>query len=173
MKNIAIAIAILAAAPLAASADVSKEDIKKLAAAGVGEEVILTFIRSNGPVTRLSADDVIELKAAGASEKVLWALVGEPAAAPRIQVEKQVVERPVYVPSTTYVYETPSYATSYYPYSYPYYWPSYYSSCYPQYSYSSYYPRYSYSTCGPRYGVSYYGGGGCYPRSSWSLSIRR
>ena len=162
MKNIGIAIAILAAAPLAASADVSKEDIKKLAGAGVGEEVILTFIRSNGPVARLTADDLIELKQAGASERVLTALAGgsAPAARPQV-VERQVervVERPVYAPATTYVYESPSYYTGYYPY-----WPNYY--------YSNCYPRYSYSTYSPRCGASYYSSR-CYPSSRWSLSFR-
>lgn len=169
MKKLALAIAILAAAPLAASADVSKEDIKKLAAAGVGDEVILTYIRSNGPVARLTADDIVELKQAGASEKVLSALVGGTAGAPRIQVEKQivekVVERPVYVPSTSYGYDSPYYSySSYYPYSYSTYWPNY--------SYSSCYPRYSYSYCAPRYGVSYYGSSRCSPRGTWGLSFR-
>lgn len=170
MKKLALAIAILAAAPLAASADVSKEDIKKLAAAGVGDEVILAFIRSNGPVARLSADDIVELKQAGAGERVLAAVAGGSAApAPRTQiVEKtQVVEKPVYVPSTpTYVVDySPAYYTPRWYYS-SYAWPSYYySSCYPRYSYSAY--------CAPRVGFSYYSGSRCYPHSTWGVSIRR
>ncbi|HLF93091.1 MAG TPA: hypothetical protein VJB14_06505 [Planctomycetota bacterium] len=172
MKKLALALGLLAAAPLAASADVTKDDIRKLAAAGVGDEVILAFIRSNGPVARLSADDIVELKQAGAGEKVLSALVGGSSAPQKVQTQivEKVVERPVYVPSsTTYVVDTPSY---YYPsyyysnYAWPGYYSSYYSNCSPRYSYSSY--------CGPRFGVSYYGGSSrCSPRSTWGVSIRR
>lgn len=171
MKKLALALTLLAAAPLAASADVTKDDIKKLAAAGVGEEVILTFIRTHGPVTRLSADDLVELKQAGATEKVLAAMVGEPGAAPAPRFQQQAVERAVTAPSTTYVVGSPAY-TSYDYYSYPYfsyYWPAYYySSCYPRYSYSCY-PRYGYSYYYPRYGFSY-----SYGRSSprYGISAR-
>jgi hypothetical protein len=158
MKHTAIATVILALAPLAASADVSKDDIKKLAAAGVGDEVILGFIRSNGPVARLSADDLVELKEAGAGEKVLTVLAGGSAPSARPQAGERpadrVAEKSLYPASTTYVYESPSYYPSYYPYS----WPSYYYGCY---------PRYSYSTCWPRFGVGFYGG-----RSRWSLGFR-
>lgn len=173
MKKLALVLGLLAAAPLAASADVSKEDIKKLAAAGVGDEVILAFIRSNGPVVRLTADDIVELKQAGAGEKVLSALVGGAGAPQKVQTQivEKVVERPVYVSSSpTYVVDPPSYYYPSYYYS-NYAWPStyYYSS------YSSCYPRYSYSSyCGPRLGVSYYGGSSrCSPRSTWGVSIRR
>ena len=162
MKQLAIAFALLAAAPLAASADVTKEDIKKLAAAGVGEEVILAFIRSNGPVARITADDIVELKQAGAGERVLAALAGGSAGA-RPQVVEKTVERQVYTPSTTYVVETPYYYPSYY-YSSSWGWPGY--------TYSSCYPRYSYSSCSPRYGVSYYSGSRCSPRSTWGVSFR-
>ncbi len=169
MMKFALAFATLAALPLAAAADVSKEDIKKLVAAGVGDDVIVTFIRANSPVHKLSADDVVELKQAGASEKVLGALMGSAPAAPARKVEtvERVVEKQVYVPQTTYVYSTPSYYPSsyyyggYYPgyYSYGSYYPSY--AYYPRYSYSYYRPHvyrgysgYSYRAYSPRVGVS-------------------
>jgi len=177
MKNLLIAVAFLAAAPLAASADVTKEDIKKLAAAGVGEEVILSFIRSNGPVTRFSADDLIELKQAGASEKILTALAAG-VSRPTPSVQRQGSDFPSYTPSPV-VYQEPSYQTyysSYYPASYysGYWgWPSMYGSYY-----GSCYPRYSY--CAPRVGVGIgisggWGarGGYCAPRATWSMSVRR
>src|SRR5258707_14757989 len=105
MKKFAMALAILAALPLAAVAQVSKEDLKKLSAAGISDEVILSYVRSNGGVAKLSADDVIELKQAGASEKLLsTVLAGVPASAPmqvperqpmvERQVERQVVTQP-------------------------------------------------------------------------------
>ena len=110
MKTTLATFAFLAALPLAAAAQATKDDIKKLAAAGVSDDVILTYVRANGPLPKLSADDIIELKQAGAGEKVLNALAGQttalaPAAAPapaRTEVVERVVERP------TYVYTTPS-----------------------------------------------------------------
>jgi hypothetical protein len=158
MKNTVIAAVFLALSPLAASADVSKEDLKKLAAAGVGDEVIFGFIRSNGPVARLSADDLVELKQAGAGEKLLAVLAGGSAPPARPQSgEKQGdrgTERAASAAPPTYVYETPTYYTNYYPY----YSPSY---------YYGYYPRYYNPYCGPRFGVGFYGG-----RSRWSVGFR-
>jgi len=161
MKRLAIALTILAAAPLAASADVSKEDIKKLIGAGVGEEVILSFIRSHGPAAKMSADDLVELKQAGATEKVLATMAGGSNATPAAPAAP--ARTYTYAPSTTYVADTPVYSSDYYYpyYSYPYfsYWPSYYYwGCYPRYSYS-------YSSCYPRYGYSY-----GYPRYSYGYS---
>jgi len=157
MKKTLTAFAFLAALPLAAAAQVSKDDIKKLVSAGVSDDVVLTYVRANGPAPRMSADDLIELKQAGAGEKVLGALASgssAPAPAPRTEVVERVVEKPVYVPQTTYVYSTPSVSS---------YWCSShygYDSCHtyvrPVVSYS-YYPRYYYSGsyygsyCGPSY----------------------
>ena len=95
MKTLAMTIALLAGLPLAASAQVTKEDLKKLSAAGISDEVILSYVKSNGGVAKLSADDVIELKQAGASEKLLSSvLAGVPAAAPMQVPERQpMVER--------------------------------------------------------------------------------
>lgn len=64
MKSL-FAIAIFTAFPLAAWADVTKDDVKKLHAAGVSEDVILAYIKANGPLAKLSADDLIDLKKAG------------------------------------------------------------------------------------------------------------
>ena len=54
MKAIVLALAFLAGLPLAASAQVTKEDIKKLTAAGISDEVILSYVKANGGVGRLS-----------------------------------------------------------------------------------------------------------------------
>lgn len=158
MKTALTAFAFLAALPLAAAAQVTKEDIKKLVAAGVSDDVVLTYVRANGPAPRMTADDLIELKQAGAGEKTLASLAsgGSNPSTPAPRVE--VVEKPVYVPQTTYVYSTPSVSS---------YW------CSSHYSYdgcssyyarpvvygSYYYPRYSYYSgyCGPSYyGRHYY-----------------
>lgn len=156
MKKFALAFAALAALPLAAAADVTKEDIRKLVGAGVGDEVIVAFIRANSPVRKLSADEVVELKQAGASERVLGALMGSATAAVpsarTVETVERVVERPVYVPQTTYVYSTPAYYPS------TYYYPSYaYGYCSPYYYPRSYYGGY----CSPYYrgyaGYRYYG----------------
>src|SRR5579863_5586240 len=76
MKTIALAVTFLASLPLALSAQVNKEEIKKLAAAGISDEVILSYVKANGGVGRMSAEDVVELKQSGASEKLLTALLG-------------------------------------------------------------------------------------------------
>ena len=170
MKTLTMTLAFLAGLPLALSAQVSKEDIKKLTGAGISDEVILSYVKANGGVARLSADDVIELKQAGASEKLLSVILGAPAPAAERMPEKTVLTRP----ATTYAYNsTPYYYTpttyyddyAYYPrsYYYPsyYYYPTYYSSsCYPR---AYYYPSFSigFSTgrwCSSRvgFGVSTY-----------------
>jgi hypothetical protein len=65
-----------------AFADIGKEELKKLARAGISDEVILSYVRSQGPLAKFSADDVIELKKAGLSDGLLGTLVSlaEPAA---------------------------------------------------------------------------------------------
>ena len=154
MKTIVMTLALLAGLPLAASAQVTKEDIKKLTAAGISDDVILSYVRANGGVARLSADDVVELKQAGASEKLLTTVLTSAPAAPVQEPRTNMVERQrgTAPAPTTYVYDsTPYYyspASEYYSSSY---YPTYsYSSPY----YSSYYPRpYYYSSCYPR---SYY-----------------
>lgn len=160
MKTLTMTFAFLAALPLAAAAQVTKEDIKKLTAAGISDEVILSYVKANGPVAKLSAEDVIELKQAGASEKVLSMLLAAPAPAPAPAPTTN------YVVNTTPYYYNPSttvYDTGYsYPASYSY---SAYASTYPTYSYyyprSYYYPSYHY----PRYYSSY----SYYPRSYYSI----
>jgi hypothetical protein len=169
MKRTLLSLALLGAASAVAFAGVTKEDIKKLVAAGVGDDVIIAYVRANGGIASLSADDVVELKGVGASDKVLSSVLGEkaPAAKEAVQApplseapsagaapvqretivlrEPTYVERPVYVQQPVYV--GPSY------YSTPVYYrpsPYYYSNCYPRYSYA-YYPRYSSYSCGPRY----------------------
>ena len=73
MKTI-LALVLMAAAPALASAQATKEDLKKLARAGISEDVILAYIRTNGFQQRLSTDDLVELKSAGLGDKVLAAL---------------------------------------------------------------------------------------------------
>jgi hypothetical protein len=159
MKNALLTLALVAAAPAAAFADVSKEDIRKLLAAGISEDVIVTFIRTRGPVQAMSADDLVELKQAGAGERVLAALAGGAAPAPRTEV----VERKVYVPETPTVVASPStyyYYSPAYSYGYPYYSPYYsYGYCYPRYTY------YSYPSVGFSYSRYRHHGG-------WSWGIR-
>jgi len=153
MKKMALAFTFLAVLPLAVAAQVSKEDLKKLAAAGISDDVILSYVRANGGVTRLSAEDVIELKQAGASEKLLSSILGT-APAPSAQPVQPAPERSTYTtdqympPSSSYVYDsspyyyTPSvsYAVgigAYFGGYYPYY------GCYPRYyGYGYYSPHY-------------------------------
>lgn len=88
-------------------AEVTKEDIRKLAAAGISENIILSFIRVNGPVVRMSSDDLVELKAAGATDRVLEALVpgGLATVPPPVQEPpaQESTAPPAALPDTTYV----------------------------------------------------------------------
>ena len=172
MKTFAMALTFLAALPLAAAAQVSKEDLKKLAAAGISDDVILSYVRANGGVAKLSADDVIELKTAGASEKVLAVALGTaqaqapaaaaPQSAPSVPQSYYTAERSY--PSSTYVVDsTPYYYTpsvSYAALSIGPVWPFYYGS----YGYPRYYNNY--------YRGGYYGGysGYCAPRFGTGFS---
>jgi hypothetical protein len=170
MKEFALALTLLAGLPLAVAAQVTKEDIKKLAAAGISDDVILSYLHSNGPVVKLSAEDLVELKQAGASEKVLSAVLSGSVAAPTPEYrnDRQAVERQVYsAPSTTYVYDSSPY---YYPSAY--YYPGYYSGYYPAYYYSSPYYGSRYSYCYPSFGVGFYGGRYYTPRTSFGFSGR-
>jgi hypothetical protein len=176
MKTLALTLAFLAGLPLALAAQVSKEDLKKLCAAGISDEVILSYVKANGPVAKLSAEDVIELKQAGASEKLLSTVLNAPAPAPAAErvVEKNVVlTRPA---TTSYVYDTPYYYTpsaySYYDY-YPttYYYPTY--SYYPRYYGSYYYPRSYSSYCYPSFSVGFSSGRWCGTRGSFGVSSYR
>lgn len=107
-------------------ADVTKEELKKLASAGVSEDVILSYIRTNGPVVKLSSDDIVELKQAGLGDKALAVAAGgmvPPAPTPVVPVPAPnvVVES---LPQVTYTYST--YDPYYYSRpSYTYYYPSY------------------------------------------------
>ena len=178
MKTLAMTLTLLAGLPLALSAQVSKEDIKKLTAAGISDEVILSYVKANGPMAKLSAEDVIELKQAGASEKLLSVILNSPAAeraAERV-VERQVVTRPatssVVIDSTPYYYTPSSYSYDYYPSSSYYYYPGY--SYYPRTYSSYYYPRYSYSSyCYPSFSVGFSTGRWCGSRGTFGVSSYR
>lgn len=80
----------------ASFADVTKEDLKKLAGAQVSDSVVIAYIRAYGPMPRLTAQDLIELKNAGVSDRVLEAVAGDPKPAPA-PVRTQVIERRVHV----------------------------------------------------------------------------
>jgi hypothetical protein len=172
MKKLAIALTLLAALPLVAVAQVTKEDLKKLAAAGISDDVILSYIKANGGVAKLSAEDVIELKQAGASEKLLSVALGTapiPSAAPvPAQSPAPAYSAETYsTPSSTYAYDsTPYYyspSVSYAAVSIGPVWPFYYSSYY----YPRYYNNCYRGYCGPRY----YGGG--YSRGFAGVSVYR
>src|SRR5688572_24612997 len=131
MKTLATLV-LLAAAPGLAAAQATKEDLKKLAKAGISEDVILTYIRANGYSGKPSSDDLVELKDAGVTDRILAGILSpEPAPVPTAPPAR--VEAPA--PSTVYVER--SYPTGY-------------LSVGPIYSYSS-------SYCPPVY-RSYYSG---------------
>lgn len=123
------------------SPDVSKEDLKKLVAAGVSDDVIVAFIRSHRPVVALSAEDLVELRRANVSESVLAAMAEGTAARPASPTESEAVQ--------------PSAADSY-PWYYPqgYYYDYYYGPWVWWYLGPGYY-RYPYRYWGFPYGYRY------------------
>jgi hypothetical protein len=56
---------------LAVAADITKEDLRRIAALRVSDEAILLVIRAEGPVAPLSAEDLIDLRRAGLSARVV------------------------------------------------------------------------------------------------------
>jgi hypothetical protein len=150
MKHV-ILLALIFAAPGLASAQTSKDDLKKLAKAGLSDEVLIAFVRSHGGADKLSSDDLIELKDAGVSDKVLASLL-----APPDEPRTKIVERERVVteaPTTVYV-ERPASVVYYPSVSYSIGWPSYsyyYDRCgYSSYAYRPYYRSWSYRSCAPR-----------------------
>lgn len=90
----AVGVLLLSAASFA---EVTKEDLKKLAEAQVSDGVLIAYIRAHGPVPKMSAQDLIDLKNAGLSDQVLERIAaGEPAVSPR-PAPTPVIERRVHV----------------------------------------------------------------------------
>ena len=167
MKTLA-ALLVLAVSPALAVAQATKEDLKKLAKAGISEDVILAYIKANGYQGKPTSDDLVELKEAGLTDRLLTGLLSPaeiPAPAPAAPSEPAAPSTTVYVQPTT----VSAYPTGYLSVGATYTYPS--SYCYPTYrryytgtwhrpyyySYSSYRPTYyrSSSYCGPRYSFSY------------------
>lgn len=151
VKNSVLALLFLAA-PL--WADVSKEDIRKLVSAGISEDVVLLFIRANGPVERMTSDDLVQLRATGASDRVLSAVLGSAQAgpAPAVQLTPQAPPQdetpPPVLPQTTLAdyttTDTSPYATYYSGLPYDYYAPAY-----------SYYYSPWFGACSPWWGCGF------------------
>lgn len=145
-----------------ATGDVTVDDVKKLARAGISEETILAFLKANPPSFRPTAQDIVDLKEAGVTPKVLVYLL-EPkggahthASTPASATASRETIRPVYV------YSTPS--------AYDYAWPRYgYWTYYPHYyfggyGYGSHY-GYGHHGYGHRLGGWHHGGGHSYGHS--------
>lgn len=78
MKKLLLTLALTGLVPVSAWADVGKEEIKRLLAAGASENVVLTYVQKNGPVVRLQAGDLVELRQAGAGDRLLSAILAGP-----------------------------------------------------------------------------------------------
>ncbi len=84
MRRTLTALAFLGLMVSAAAAQVTKDEIVKLAKAGISDDVIIAKIDQDKPVFNLSADDIADLKKQGVSEKVIQRMLecAPPAAAP-------------------------------------------------------------------------------------------
>jgi hypothetical protein len=68
--------AALAFAPSAAAAsNVTADDLVKLSAAGLNDDVLVALIESDGAVFKLSADDILALRERGLSQQVILAML--------------------------------------------------------------------------------------------------
>jgi hypothetical protein len=67
-----VLLAILAAPPAAAA---TIQDLIKLKAAGLSDEILIALIEADGTVFHLKADDVIAIRKDGLSEKVIMAML--------------------------------------------------------------------------------------------------
>ena len=139
----------LSAAP-ALAGDVTREDVIKLATAGLSDDLIITFLDAKGARFDLSAGGVVSLKEGGVSEAVIahMLLSNVPAAVPVSNPALKVTKTPASKTRSLPRLLQGRYDTtrSYY---IPVRGPIYYSSryCYP--SYRAYcYPRYSHGNCG-------------------------
>lgn len=137
MKRSLLTAVLLLGTAASALAQIEKDDLKKLAQAGLSDDTVIGFVKSHGPVAPLSADDLADLKKAGMGEKALAFLVSPP-------TQSQTAQPP----STSTTYASPNVVYSYYDYSYPYYFPTY---TYP-YSYPYSYPYFG-------FGVDFYSRG--------------
>jgi hypothetical protein len=113
MKSALAAAFVFALGAVASAQSTTTEQVKKLIAAGLGDDVIVAFIESRGGLEKLSADDTVALKEAGASDALLKRLIDgiapvpppAPAPAPEIVQPAPVVVEPV---STTTVVSLPA-----------------------------------------------------------------
>jgi len=71
------ALVVLASPAFAQTGGMSKEDVAKLAKAGVSDDVILSKIEQEKATFKLSADDIALLKGDGVSDRVLQAMLGK------------------------------------------------------------------------------------------------
>jgi len=76
MKKKIMATILLMSSPLSVWASISKQDIQKLLVAGLPDQTIVNFIRSNRPVDSMSGEDLLDLRRAGASDQLLLELFG-------------------------------------------------------------------------------------------------
>jgi hypothetical protein len=133
---------------LTTTPDLTKEEVKRLVAAGISDDVIVEYVRKNGPVQPLTAQDLIDLRQANVSEKVLAAML-EPAPS---QAQESGTAYTTTYDSYPWYYPSAYFSFGYYagPYAYPYYYR------YPYYGYPYYrYPYYSHPYYAYPYHYSY------------------
>lgn len=135
-KALTVAAILLLAAPAAAQ-DI-RQDVIRMAQAGVSDDVILSFLRARNVRVELTSEDIVALKQAGVSDGVVQALISPPAQVPAPQPTYAAPSAPPPPQRTNVVhYYEPAPAVYYYdPYYYdPY--PVYHVGYRPYY----YYPR--------------------------------
>lgn len=104
--------AILVLAPAAAAAsNVSADDLVKLHAAGLNDDVLIALIESDGAVFKLSAEDILALRERGLSQKVILAMLQtakKPAAEAPALPQPAAGDHPPDVPARVETVEPPA-----------------------------------------------------------------
>ena len=67
--------AVLLLGPAASAGAATIQDLVKLKAAGLSDDILIALIESDGSVFQLKADDVISLRKQGLSERVIMAML--------------------------------------------------------------------------------------------------
>jgi hypothetical protein len=96
VARLVLASAVLLGPAAGLASAVTTRDLVELSRAGLGDDVLIALLQSDGSVFRLSAADIISLKAQGLSDKVIVAMLQTRAPKPAPQVE-ETAQPPVVV----------------------------------------------------------------------------
>ena len=81
---------------------VSQDEVRKMVQAGIGDDVIIAKIKSDGITAKPSVDELVKLKEDGVSEGVIEAILSARVVTPVRRTRREVIYR--HYPSTSLYY---------------------------------------------------------------------